>query len=62
MTTPTDEWAEELDRQLTEAQEQRDRLAEAAHYMRQAMTDDPCMWNYAIDFYESTINQIKSKR
>jgi hypothetical protein len=42
-----------------EAQAQRDRLAEAAHYMRHAMKDDPCMWNYAIDFYESTINQIK---
>ncbi len=48
-----------LERELADVQQQRDRLAEAAHYMRQAMKDDPCMWNYAIDFYESTINQIK---
>ena len=45
--------------ELAEARERIDRLAEAAHYMRQAMKDGPCMWNYAIDFYESTINQIK---
>jgi hypothetical protein len=48
-----------LESELAEAKNQRDRLAEAAHYMRQSMKDDPCMWNYAIDFYESTINQIK---